>query len=300
MKDWTCALALDANRRVVDGDARELADAIRRGADLRILTEFRHNEHIDVTSDSDELVREVAEFAVTYLIDRRWTAGIMSLRQPVQLPTGLGPRPSMSYFLYNENGEQAIARLHIDGSPVAGDPGLSVEAAPEGMVKYHAHDFWDRDTNAPSHNFVYDFDLYRYYVCDRWEEVLAHYPDGSVSSGSVGALGDAFARGCSVKTAVTGLCADLSEGYQAPEHELFTLTGSGYHYTESNVFVAGSHPVVRVRPGIPMRYGSHGWDSGWLVLRSDGAVVYRRCDPYKLTWEDRRYRCAMRWFVSGS
>ena len=39
------------------------------------------------------------------------------------------------------------------------------------------------------------------------------------------------------------------------------------------------------------------WDSGWLVLRTDGVVVYRRCDPYTLAFEDRRYRCPVRWFV---
>ena len=116
MKEWACALTLDADRAVVAGSEQQLADAIRCGADLRILTEFRHDEHIDVTSDCDELVREVAEFAVTYLVDDRWTAGVMSLRQPVDLPTGFGPRPSMSYFLYNQDGTQAIARLHIDGA----------------------------------------------------------------------------------------------------------------------------------------------------------------------------------------
>lgn len=98
----------------MSGSSAQLAAAVGRAADLRILTEFRHNEHIDVASSNDELVREVAQFAVTYLVDGRWTAGIMSLRQPVQLPSGFGPRPSMSYFLYNEDGSQAIARLHLD------------------------------------------------------------------------------------------------------------------------------------------------------------------------------------------
>ena len=49
-----------------------------------------------------------------------------------------------------------------------------------------------------------------------------------------------------------------------------------------------------------MVYRSGNWDSGWLVLRTDGRVVYRRCDPYTLAFEDRRRRCPIRWFVSGS
>ena len=60
--DWTSALKLDTNRQVIDGSSKALADAVRDGADLRIYTEFCHNEHIDVTSDNDELIREVAEF----------------------------------------------------------------------------------------------------------------------------------------------------------------------------------------------------------------------------------------------
>ena len=294
MTGWHEVLTLDASRRVIGGSPAGLAEAVRRGADLRILTEFRHDEHIDVDSDCSELVREAAEFAVTYLVDDHWCAGVMSLRQPVDLPSGFGPRPSMSYFLYNQDGTQAIARLHLDGQAAAGAPGPSSPEGPE-MPKYHAADFWDGGTNAPSHNFVYDFDSFRYCVNDRWQEVLAHGPGGEVRSGSVAALGQAFAEGRAVKVGVAGLCADLSPF--GPGHELFVQTGSGYHYTERDLFIAGSHPVIRVAPGVPMVYRRGNWDAGWLVLRTDGLVVYRRCDPYTLAFEDRRYRCPIRWFV---
>ena len=55
-------LTLNGDRSIRDGSFAALNAAIRRGADLRIATEFRHNEHIDPTSNSAELVREVAEF----------------------------------------------------------------------------------------------------------------------------------------------------------------------------------------------------------------------------------------------
>ena len=61
----------------------------------------------------------------------------MSLRQPVELPSGFGPRPSMSYFLYNEDGTQAIARLHLDGAPAVGVPGPAANTDIGGMAKYH-------------------------------------------------------------------------------------------------------------------------------------------------------------------
>ena len=97
---WYCALQLGADRATTAGSETDLCDAVRRGADLRIYTEFRHNEHIDVASDDPELIREVADFRVTYLLDDCWTAGIINLRQPISLPDGFGPRPSMSFFLY--------------------------------------------------------------------------------------------------------------------------------------------------------------------------------------------------------
>jgi hypothetical protein len=290
-------LELAADRRVVAGSEQALAAAIGRGADLRIYTEFFHNEHIDTSSDNHERIREVAQFAVTYLVDGTWAAGIMSLRQPIELPNGFGPRPSMSFFLYNQNGEQAIARPFLDDSPSPGPPGPSDTPAPANMPKYHILGSWDAATNAPSQNFVYDFEVFRYFVCERWRQVLTHDAQGRVESGSLEELVAAVSSGSAVKLAVGGLCDDLASGESRP-HELFVEAGSTYYYTEQKLFMVGSHPIVRIQPAIPMRYGSRGWDFGWLMVRTDGHVIYRRCDPYTLQFEDRPYHRPVRWFVS--
>lgn len=42
--------------------------------------------------------------------------------------------------------------------------------------------------------------------------------------------------------------------------------GSCYYSLDQRLFIAVSHPVVGVKPGIPLRYQSRGWDFGWLVL----------------------------------
>jgi hypothetical protein len=97
-------LELDMQRNIVGGSPKQLHDAIRNAADLRIYTEFRHNEHIDVTSPNPEMIREISDFPATYLIEDRWVAGIMTLRQPVTLPDRFGDRASMSFFMYNEDG----------------------------------------------------------------------------------------------------------------------------------------------------------------------------------------------------
>ena len=297
MAQWTCALTLDSTRTVVAGSEKALVDGIRKGGDLRICTEFIHNEHIDVRSKSAERVREVAEFGVTYLVEERWAAGIVSLRQPVELPTGFGQRSSMSFFLYNQDGRQAIARPYLDGVPAHGIPGASPPQGPADMPKYHAHGNWDAETNAPTSNFTYDFDVFEYYVCNSWEEVLCHDADGRAQSGSVDALASAFSDGCAVKVGITGLCSDLADKHSSLEHEVFVEIGSSYCYLEQGLFVAGSHPVVRVKPDIPLSYQSRGWDFGWLLLRTDGVIVYRRCDLYTLAFDDREKRHAIRWFV---
>jgi len=86
MSSWNCVVQLSSSRLLIKGSKASLSNAIRRGADLSIYTEFRPNEHIDVTSDNSELVQEASEFPVTNLLDNHWVAGIMSLRQPISLP----------------------------------------------------------------------------------------------------------------------------------------------------------------------------------------------------------------------
>ena len=45
-------LEMDMQRNVLKGSVEELAEGIRKAGDLRIYTEFRHNEHIDPSSDN--------------------------------------------------------------------------------------------------------------------------------------------------------------------------------------------------------------------------------------------------------
>ena len=297
MRNWRCALELNPRREIIGGSSADLVAAIRTGADLRIGTEFLHNQHIDVSSSSSERIREVAEFGVTYLLEDRWAGGIMSLRQPISLPDTFGLRPSMSFFLYNQDGTQAIARPFLDGTEATAIPGASPATPPDNMPQYHMADAWDEGTNAPSHNFVYDFDVFRYFVDDTWEEVLAHASDGAVVSGSMANLIDAFSSGCSIKLGISGLCDSVADPRDAVAHEVFVQGGSAYYYTEQKLFIIGTHPVVRVHPAIPLRYFSGGWDFGWLMVRTDGRVVYRRCDPYTLQFSDHATQHKVRWFV---
>ena len=294
---WKSVLELDHKQNIAGGSETALADAIRNGADLRIYTEFFYSEHIDVDSQNAELVQEVSEFRVTYLLDDSWVAGIMNLRQPISPPDSFGPRPSMSFFLYNQNGRQAIARPYLDGQSTLGVLGACPPEAPPKMPKYHAHDAFDNQTNAPSSNFIYDFERFRFCVHDSWREVFAHDANGETTSGSLDDLVAAFAQGCEVKIAIRNFGATENSTELQTKHELFIQLGPCYYNTQSRMFSAGSHPIVRVAPQIPLRYESGNWDFGWLLLRSDGGVEYRRCDPYSLEFGDIKSRHALRWFV---
>ncbi len=296
---WRLVYSLDKKRFRASGSEQELAAAIRRAADLRIYTEFRHKEHIDRSSNNPELVQEVADFRVTYLLEDRWTAGIMNVRQPISLlGDGFGPRPSMSFFMYNQNGLQAIARPYLDGEAAEGEFGALPVNDPNPDPNTHLFDRLDQGTNAPSHNFIYDFETYRFWVHDVWEEVLSHSADGTVLAGSIETLAGEFSRGRDVKVGIRGLCADLTPDLtRAVDHEVFVHVGSSYYYTEQKRLWAGTQPVVRVKPAIPMRYESKGWDAGWLLVRTDGHVARWLVDPYSLEFYKSQSRHAIRWFV---
>lgn len=300
MAIWTQALELDSERQIVGGSDAALCDAIRNGADLRVCTAFRHNEHIDTSSDDPELIREAMDFRVTYLVDDRWVAAIENLRVPIGLPSGFGPRISMSYFMYNQNALQALARPHFDGQPASGEIGSSPVQEHPNMPKYEMTDAWDMETNAPSFNFIYDFDSYRFMVNNNWQEVLGHDADGQPLSGSIEALETAVSDGCEVKVGIRGLCDDLAEDSdQALDHTVFVHIGACYNHTVQKRMTGASNPLPRVKPGIPMRYESRGWDFGWLMPRSDGYLARWLCDPYTMKFEESSSRHAMRWFVLG-
>lgn len=294
---WRKLLTLDAERRVIGGDPAELRQAIGRGADLRIYSEFYHDEHIDTGSDNHELVQESMDMRATYLIDDRWAAGILTLRQPVELPDRFGPRPSLSLFLYNEDGQQAIARPMLDGPPVVGLRGASLPVDHGGMPKYIELNRWDDGTNAPSSNFIYAFETLRYFVREDWREVLHHRSDGQVVSGSIDELAEAFRSGAEFKVGIRDLCADMaSADTPALPHEIFIQLGSCYYYTAQKQFIAGAHPVPRVRPGVPLRYESQGWDYTWLLVRTDGHVASLIYDPYTLSSRREFGKYELRWF----
>jgi hypothetical protein len=300
---WRTVLELAPDRSVRTGSKDELADAIRRGADLRIYTEFLYEEHIrpgggDPTLDG--LIREVIDFRETLLVDDRQVAGVTTLRQPLEPPHGFnGREPKMSFFLYTMDGDQALANLDLGDMAETARPGERVVIpTPDDMPKMGAQEFFDPGTTGPSRNFVYDMEAFRFIVRDEWTEILAHDADGGVTGGSFAALEAAQVAGREIKVGIRDLGADLASAEVASwPHETFTLVGSGFVHVRAGLYVALTHPLVRLAPGVPVRYRSGNWDVAWVFLRTDGQAQVRRIEPYTRSWEDRPARFACRWFA---
>lgn len=301
---WSTVLELAPDRSVVAGSKAALADAIRRGADLRIYTEFLYEEHIHPGGGHpvwNGLIREVIDFRETILVADSYVAGITTLRQPLEPPHGFnGTDPKMSFFMYTMDGDQALANLVLGEATMPPVPpgGRVLEPTPPDMPKMSGQEFFDVGTTGPSRNFVYDMETYRYVVRDEWQEVLAHDPDGRVTSGSFAALEAAQIAGREVKVGIRDLGADLAPpGTDASSHELFSLVGSGFVHVRAGLYVTLTHPLVRIATRIPIRYRTGNWDVAWVFLRTDGQARIRRIDPYTRAWEDRPARFACRWFV---
>jgi hypothetical protein len=162
------------------------------------------------------------------------------------------------------------------------------------MPKMSAEVVYDIGTTGPSRNFIYDMEVYRYFVRDDWEELLAVDAEGRVERGTVDAIEAAQIAGRELKVGIRGLCADLGTG---PAHEVFSLVGSGFFHTKLRVYDTLTHPLVRVAPVVPVEYRSNGWDVAWVHVRTDGEAIVRRLDPYTRRFEDRPARFGLRFFA---
>ncbi len=303
---WTLALELAPERSVRAGSKAAVAAAIGRGADLRVYTEFLFEEHIlpggNGDPSQDGLIREVIDFRETILVGDTHVGAVTTQRQPLEPPFGFnGTQPRMSFFMYTTDGDQALAGLVFGGVSGAPAPGeRMVEPPPPDMPKMGPQEFFDLGTSAPSRNFVYDMETYRYFVRYDWEEILAHDADGQATAGSFDALEAAQMAGREIKVGILDLAADLAgdpASRPSAPHTVFTPVGSGFLHTGPRVYAALTHPLVRIAAADPLRYRSGNWDVAWVFLRTDGHAVVRTLEPYTRTWADRPARFACRWFA---
>jgi len=282
--EYKSLLELNNKREIIAGSAEALNEALMRGADLKIETVFRHDEHMDINSPIKDHVREVSEFPATIVVDGRWSASFMTVRQPANVPYGFGPRASLSLFMYNQDGSQAIARPYLDGGAITGVKGQCEPYSYSEHEKMRYLSCYDRGTNAPCDNFIYDFDSFRFLVCDRYRPLH-----------SMEMLFECIRTGADVKVGISGICDELP-GAKSYEHVVYIRAAFLYHYQESGLLVAETHPFVRVAPDIPMRYATDNWDYCWAILRTDGDCSVMRMDPHTLKFTELKRNYKVTWF----
>lgn len=286
-------LTLDSERRLKSGSTELLNRKIMGGADLRICTGFLHNEHIDISSIDNQLVAETSTFQETVLIDGKWSAYFMTLRQPVALRDGFGYPNSLSLFLYNQNGQQAIARLIMDGTD---DKSMKRDSEESGMKKMHTINTFNENTPGVSRNFIYDFEFYDYIVNDCYREIYGNYKDGTCAAGNMGEIGEAYRYGRGIKLAIKGL-SKIMWGDTGHEDEIFIHCGSSYYYTKDKLMITNTHPFVSVPADIPLTYKADSYRYCWVVARTDGRVEIRSYNPFENIWETKAVNLSLRWFA---
>src|ERR1041385_6032340 len=109
-QSWQTVCEMNRKREVTAGSLTALADAIHRGADLRGFTTFDWVDHMGTLFPDQGLVEETMDWRITYLIEDRWVAAVMSLRYPANAGLGFGKDPSLSFFMYNQDFEFGVAR----------------------------------------------------------------------------------------------------------------------------------------------------------------------------------------------
>jgi len=295
---WKSVYELDKARKPSGGSPAALADAVRRGADVRTFTTFDWVDHMGTLSPDQGLVEETMDWRIVYLIEDRWTACVMSLRYPANAGLGFGKDPSLSFFMYNQDFQFGIARAFFGEAKGIKRNTLFSDLVDDKHSLYRVIDTADQDTISPSHNATYDFNVNKWLVRDDWQELLSHDAEGRVVSGSLRELTDAFRAGCSIKVAVRGLCRELyKSGEPALDHEVFVELGSMYNHKERGFFSGESLPLVRIAPAIPMRYTSGNWNCGWILPRTDGIVYHLVVDPITRDVQHPHARYPIRWFA---
>ena len=292
MKDWTRVLKQNEQREIVEGSKAQVADAVRRGADLRGYSTFDYQEHMGKPPDGG-LVQEMEAFSTVYLLADAHVAGIQTTRYPANASLNFNEPPSLSFFLHNAGESmQGVARFYLDGR-------VSPKREGDGSTdKYRVLDTWDDGSPSPCANYTYDFGEYGWWVNASWREILAHDENGVARRGSVKQLQDAFRAGAELKAGVTGLCDDLAPaGARTVPHEVFTSLHSIYNHEDGGFLGGESMPIVRVAPAAPLRYETDLWDYGWILPRTDGIVHKLIVNPYTRQVRQEAGRFAVRWFV---
>ena len=181
---WTLAFEQRTDLSTAHGSAAAVADALRRGADLRLY----------MTTDRYE---ETLYFQQTYVrldgADDGGFAGLMSHHHSYTHRGGPAEQPYVSLFRYDTSGR-------------------------------YEHLKWMVDNRTLDEGQAYAYGTYRWFVCGRWRLAYAHDAECNPTAGSLDDLRQAVRAGRTIRVGVEQLFGMASDHAAGPAHLSFLTT----------------------------------------------------------------------------
>jgi hypothetical protein len=276
MNKWTKLCSVGEDFRATEGRLASVADAVRRGADLRRYSTY--------DPPSTGRVEETMALQTTWVFDDGHAGGLSTLRHPAEAGLHFLKRPSMAYWIFNVTAPSSSAFVPLDGQPADGATGrwARVDERP-----------FDSKDDAP-----WLSKCYHWWARDDWQEVFSHDAEGSPLQGCWQDVSRAAASGRALKVGVRNPWNHLaSKTDPTPGHEVFFECGTQFAHLDAGFFAAMTIPTFLVRPCVPLGFVGEAFEPGWLLVRTDGRVERQTLNPSTLKWRCTHTRHAIRWFA---
>jgi hypothetical protein len=185
--DWQIALEQRTDLTAVRGSVRELADCVRRGADLRLFLDLG-----PYREDRFSGYQETLYFQQTYAGADDAVAGFMTHHHAFRFERKPAVQPYISLMKCDPSGHFSAVKWML------GDRTLDV-----------------------SDLFPFPYELHRWIVCDRWRVVYEHDAQGNRIAGELEQLEDAVKTGRTIRVGVRQFFGLTEDDLSGPEHISF-------------------------------------------------------------------------------
>jgi len=273
---WVELCRIGRDFQPIAGDVTAVAQALRRGADLRRFSTY--------SPQTIGLVEETMTLQTTWLFDNEHVGGLATLRQPVHCAVDFEFKPSLAYWIFNVTAPSGMAIVPLDGQPA--------DAATGNWVRVVNHPF------TKGADIEWLSGQYRWWVRDDWREIYAHDEQGQTIQGSSQDIQRAANDGCALKVGIKDLWSYLMPaGQEAPTHEVFLECSVQFAHIDKNFFGALTTPTFLVQPCKPLQFHGQAFAPGWLLVRTDGRICRQTLDPTTMQWQRSWTKHAIRWFA---
>jgi len=276
VNEWVKLCSVGEDFRVIDGDPTSVAEAVRQGADLR-----RYSTYNPALTG---LVEETMALQTTWVFDDGHVGGLSTLRHPAECGLRFFKQPSMAYWIFSVGAPSSSAFVPLDGNPADGATGS--------WVRVEEQPFDSRSDAA------WLSKKYHWWVRDDWEEIYSHDAQGGSLQGCWKDVCRAAASGRALKVGIRNPWDHLvSKNDSVPAYEAFIECGTQFAHLDAGFFAAMTIPTLLVGPCVPLKFTGENFESGWLLVRTNGSVDRQILDPSTFKWHCVQTRHALRWFA---